>query len=636
MKHAGWIFFWLMSLAGTASAQNSITALDVGAGGGSLTVRVDFAQPLSGLPGGFTTDTPPRIVLDFLDTANGLGESTRNFAQGSLRSANIVQVTGRTRLVINLERMLAYNTSIDGNSLLIALQGDVAEAGGEIAAAPVEEADSSAELRFDIAGYTLEGATLLPQDEIDAAVAPFTGKNKDFSDVQRALEAIEEAYAVRGYSAVRVMLPEQELEQGTVRFQVVESRLGKVTVKDNNFVSEANALHALPSVRSGNPPRTRQIARELRFANENPARQLNVVLKAGEEEGLVDADVIVTDSEPTAWGLSADNTGTDETGRERLGLSWRHANLFDADHVASLQFQTSPAHTDRVAVVSGGYKIPFYGLGGSLELTAGYSNVNSILGGLDVVKGGGTMLGARYNHSLAKVGSFEPRLSFGLDWRKFSNISFNNVVVSPEIVVMPLNIAYSAQGKQDRSDIGFSASLSANLPGMDKGTKADFAAYNPRANPHYTVARYGASYARLVGDDWQVRVALNGQYSSDTLISGEQMRLGGADAVRGFSEGSAGGDSGMRWNLEAYTPNLGSGDVMARGLVFFDTGAARFADGTKSSISSSGIGLRASFAEQFSLRLDAARIINADTDPLTCTIDCTGDWRVHVGLSVSF
>ena len=501
----------------------------------------------------------------------------------------------------------------------------------EVATAP-EAAAESTELRFDITGYTLEGATLLTQAEIDAAVAPFIGKNKDFSDVQRALEAVEEAYSARGFSAVRVMLPEQELEKGTVHFQVVESRFDKVTVKDNRFVSEANALNALPSVRSGSAPKTRQIARELKFANENPSRQLNVVMKAGEEEGGVDANIIVTDSKPTAWGLTVDNTGTPETGRTRLGVSYRHANLFDVDHVGSLQFQTSPTHINRVLVLGGSYKIPLYQLGDSLDFTGGYSNVNSILGGLDVVKGGGLTLGARYTHPLEKMAGFEPRLSFGLDWRKFSSIYFNNMVVSPEIVVMPLSIAYSAQGKLAKSDVGFNASLATNLPGMNKGTAADFTAYNPLANAHYKVARYGANYAQLLGDDWQIRAALSGQWSPDTLIPGEQMRLGGADAVRGFSEGSAGGDSGMRWNLEGYTPNLGSGDVMVRGLAFFDTGKARSADGTKASISGAGIGLRAGFAEQFSLRLDAARIINTDTDPL----QRVGDWRAHIGLSASF
>ena len=646
MKFAGWVFFGLMSVASGANAQNSIIALSAdGAAGGTATVKVELAQPLAHLPSGFSIDAPdakPRIVLDFLGTKNGLGRSVQEFAVAGLHSANIVEAGGRTRLVLNLDRVLAYNTRIDGNSLLIALQDNAANAGSEVAAAPDAAADP-VELRFDISGYALEGATLLTQAEIDAAVAPFTGKNKDFSDVQRALEAVEEAYSARGFSAVRVLLPEQELEKGAVRFRVVESRFDKVAVKDNRFVSEANVLNAVPSVRSGGVPKARQIARELKFANENPARQMNVVLKSGAEDGLVDANIIVTDSEPTAWGLTADNTGTPETGRSRIGLSWRHANLFDADHVAGLQLQISPEHVNRVTVLGGSYKIPLYQSGGNLEFFGGYSNVNSVVGGLagapSNFQGGGLMFSARYNHPLEKVGAFDPRLSFGLDWRNFRRIEQTTppvTVLYNEIVVTPLSLAYSAQGKLDKSDLNFNVSLSANLPGMSKGKAADFAAYDQvnfiSPDKNYRVVRYGASYSALLLDDWQFHAALNGQWSGNTLIQGEQMRLGGADAVRGFAEGSVGGETGVRWNLEGYTPDFGSGDVRVRGLAFFDTGEIRAANGMRSSISGAGVGLRAGFSEQFSLRLDAARIINADTDPL----QQVGDWRAHIGLSATF
>lgn len=534
------------------------------------------------------------------------------------------------RKLIDSARLAIFLSCIIPVSLPAAAEEVAASAAGQ---------NEPVELRFDISGYVLEGATLLTQEEIDAAVAPFVGRNKDFSDVQRALEAIEETYSARGFSAVRVLLPEQELEKGRIRLQVVESRFGAVSVKDNRYVSEANALNAIPSVRSGGIPRSRQIARELKLANENPARQMNVVLKAGKKEGEVDANVIVTDEKPSVWGLMLDNTGTPETGRTRLGLSWRHANLFDADHVASLQFQTSPEHVNRVTVLGGGYKIPLYRLGGSVEFFGGYSNVNSVVGGLDNFQGGGLIFSARYNHPLEKNGAFDPRLSFGLDWRDFRRIEQTTppaTVLYNEIVVMPLSVAYSAQGRFASSDLGFNASLAANLPGMGKGAAGDFAAYDRISltlpDPNYRVVRYGANYAALIQDDWQFHAALNGQWSSDSLIQGEQMRLGGADAVRGFTEGSVGGETGLRWNLEGYTPDLGNGDVRARALVFFDMGETRSFSGVKSSISGAGFGLRAGFTEQFSLRLDAARILNADTDPL----QRVGDWRAHIGLSASF
>jgi hemolysin activation/secretion protein len=410
-------------------------------------------------------------------------------------------------------------------------------------------------------------------------------------------------------------------------------------VKDNRYVSEANVLNALPSVRSGGVPRTKKVARELKLANENPARQLNVVLKAGEQDDVVDANVIVTDSDPSSWGVSLDNTGSPETGRSRLGFSYRHANLFDADHVASIQYVMSPQFPDRVTVLGGSYKIPLYKSGNSLEFFGGYSNVNAVMGGLSNFQGGGLLFSTRYNLMLQRIGVFDPRLSFGLDWRDFRRIELTNpppTVLYNEIVVLPVSVTYAAQGKFTSSDVGFNASLAANMPKMAKGHDADFAAYDrvnlTRPKSKYRVLRYGANYAQQVGEGWQFRTALSGQRSSDVLIQGEQFRLGGADAVRGFSEGSEGGESGARLNVEGYTPDLGTGDYRARALAFYDAGQVTTADGVKTTISGAGLGLRANFAEQYALRADLARIMKAGTDPE----QRAGKWRAHLSLNATF
>jgi hemolysin activation/secretion protein len=155
-----------------------------------------------------------------------------------------------------------------------------------------------------------------------------------------------------------------------------------------------------------------------------------------------------------------------------------------------------------------------------------------------------------------------------------------------------------------------------------------------KPEPAYKVLRYGASYSQLIGDGWQFRTALNGQRSSNELIQGEQIRLGGADAVRGFSEGSEGGDSGMRLNAECYTPDFSKGDIQTRALVFYDMGQANSssAKSAKITISGAGVGLRANYRDQFSLRLDAARIAKAGTDPE----QQSGKRRVHLSLNAGF
>lgn len=107
-----------------SGALNGIQSLSItNAAGGKQIIKVGLKNAPANLPAGFTITSPPRIALDFPDTANDLGKSVQEFGEGDVRSANIVQAGNRTRLVINLNQMLAYETSIDGNDLLITLHG---------------------------------------------------------------------------------------------------------------------------------------------------------------------------------------------------------------------------------------------------------------------------------------------------------------------------------------------------------------------------------------------------------------------------------------------------------------------------------------------------------------------------------
>ncbi len=511
----------------------------------------------------------------------------------------------------------------------------------ETNAANSKPASEEIVLHFEVRSYTLDGATLLSKQEIAQTVAPYIGQNKDFSDIERALEAIEDLYAKKGYTAVHVLLPEQKIAQGNIHFHVVESHFGKVTVKHNKlekYATDQNALNALPSIRSGNVPLAKEIASELRLANENPARQLNVVLKAADKEEEVDADVLVADSNPGAWGVNYDNSGTPETGRSRLGLSYRYANLFDKDQVASIQTQISPEHRDRVKVFSGSYKIPFYSTGDSAEFSAAYSNVNSLVGGLNNFQGGGEIFSSHYIHPVDKIGSFDPRLTYGIDFREFKPVQQTTTPVTVlynEIVVTPASLALSAQGKVGESDVSLNASVAANLAKLSKGHPADFAQYDQinlsDPNPNYRVIRYGANYLQPLGGDWQFRLALTGQWSKDVLIQGEQIRLGGMDGVRGFSEGSEGGDRGARGNAELYTP-ANTWGPNTRGLIFYDAGQASTTLGANVAIASYGAGIRSAYSDSVSLRMDAGRIAKEGNDPQ----QVKGDWRVHLALSATF
>ncbi len=100
---------------------NSINSIKVAQQGGVLNLKLTFREPLTAPPAGFSVASPARIALDFANTTNGLGKTSQSFNEGDLRSANIVQSEDRTRVVLNLNRAMTYETTIDGNSLLLVL-----------------------------------------------------------------------------------------------------------------------------------------------------------------------------------------------------------------------------------------------------------------------------------------------------------------------------------------------------------------------------------------------------------------------------------------------------------------------------------------------------------------------------------
>ena len=494
--------------------------------------------------------------------------------------------------------------------------------------------------RFEIQGFVVEGNTILDPKSIDSLLAPFTGKNRDFGDVQRALEALQEAYVSRGYNAVRVLIPEQDLVGGRIRMQVTEAKLRAVRVEGNQHFGTPNIRYGLPALKAGEPPNTKAIGRNLQLVNENPAKQERVALQAADEPGKVDAVVRVKDDKPGRVLLFADNTGTPQTGNSRAGFGYQYANLFDRDQVVTAQVITSPSHTNEVAIAGLGYHAPVYGWQGSVDVFAGYSDVDSgTVQGLFNVSGSGTIFGARYNQILPRIDLYEQKLTLGWDYRKYRNsVSFVDIgdPLVPDITVRPMSLAYSGRLSRVGTDLAAYVGYSRNLPGGPDGDQAAFDAQRPEANAKYSIWRYGAAYTQSIFADFLLRLAFDGQQTSDPLVPGEQFGMGGANSVRGYYEREVANDIGRRVSLEGYSPDFGSrisSAWRARVLVFGDAAKGYDVEPIRTpenTLGSYGAGLRVTWGKALSIRLDWARVRKAAGTHLE------GDQRGHFSLAFSF
>ena len=511
-------------------------------------------------------------------------------------------------------------------------------------------------VRFDIDRFRIEGNTLLEPAEIDTVLEPFTGKQREYRDVQRAIEALRQRYRARGFGVVWVVAPEQDLDRGVVTLRVVEARIGKVTIAGNRFFDDSNIRSSLPALREELPPRARDISANVQLANQNPAKQADVALRPAEKPGVVDATVDVIDVRPLKAFLTLDNSGNEQTGDYRLGVGVQHANLFNRDHVGTLSYVTSPEKWDEVHLYSGSYRLPLYSLGDSMDFIAAYSDVSAgtaqTVAGPLTFSGKGTVYGLRYNQLLARRGEYSHRIVYGLDHRAYKNDcalgDFGAAGCGPaavNVTVRPLSVAYSGNWSRPGRISDFYVALSRNMPGAANGQESDFNAARPSpiggdgAPSRYTILRLGASTVNAFESNWQVRAAVSAQYTEDALVSGEQFGISGASTVRGFLEREIVRDTGYIANLELYSPNVAGklvpGEGNLRGLLFYDIGRAAFnpLDGETAqhvSIASVGAGFRWNIQRNFNMRFDWARVMDAGGSKNA------GDFRGHLSVYVGF
>jgi hemolysin activation/secretion protein len=498
--------------------------------------------------------------------------------------------------------------------------------------------------RFEIVRFEVQGSSLVGRDETDRLLAPFTGKDRDFGHVQRALEALEEAYQKIGYNLVKVTLPEQELNQGVVRFMLIETKVNQVSVTGNRYFDEANIRNSLPGLREGLTPNIGKISSSLKLANENPSKKINLQLQSGDRDDEVNATLNVDDERAWRIGVSLDNTGNDSTGDTHVGVLLQHANVGGRDQVLTLQYTTTLQKPSNISVYGAGYHIPLYALGDSVDLFASYSDVDSgslTAGILNLqVSGRGSVYGARYNQNLRRVGDYDSRIIYGIDYKDYrNNVTLEGAQLGNDVTVRPLSVAYAGNWSLSAGQADISVTALRNLPGGDRGGQADFDRIRAGAPANYSMLRYAGSFSHALPADWMMRLNLNGQYSNDALVPGEQFGAGGGSTVRGFDEREVANDSGHLVSAEIYTPNLCAAikayATQCRALAFYDTARVRrnnalSGEATRASIGSVGFGLRVAMDRYLTLQMDVGHVVDGGV------ASAKGDNKLHFRLGFSY
>jgi type IV pilus assembly protein PilQ len=127
LKHVAFVVLGMSALvsqslfAQGANRLEDVRATVIAGNKVELTLRLSDTAPQ---PLTFTVDNPARIALDLPDTSVAMTSRRIDVKQGALDTVNVAEANGRTRVVLNVDSLVPYETRVQGNSIVVTLESN--------------------------------------------------------------------------------------------------------------------------------------------------------------------------------------------------------------------------------------------------------------------------------------------------------------------------------------------------------------------------------------------------------------------------------------------------------------------------------------------------------------------------------
>ena len=169
---------------------------------------------------------------------------------------------------------------------------------------------------------------ILTKEEINSVIGQYVGRNVFISDIQAAINGLNNLYAEKGYVTARAYLPEQTVANGNIKIELIESKIGEVTVVNNKYTTDKYILDRMPQ-KSGELFDIVNLEQDvLDFNRYHEGVNLAANLKAGTTPGTTDIELTAQETFPFHIIGMMDNAGRRSTGQLRGGPAIVADSLF--------------------------------------------------------------------------------------------------------------------------------------------------------------------------------------------------------------------------------------------------------------------------------------------------------------------
>lgn len=385
--------------------------------------------------------------------------------------------------------------------------------------------------------------------DTDGAVRPefgriierYIGTTVGQAGLQNVATAIAADARSRGFIFASAYIPQQQITLGNLRVVV---DLGRIDDLEISGSSNSRLVEILADLK-GKYARKETIERNLLLVRDIPGVAIDstdYVRESGRGKLIVRAK----QQRATGWA-SVDNYGDKAAGPVRARLEVDYSGILDDDDRISASVTATPVHPDELTFVSARYTNVLDNNGSQLWITGGTGRTHEMDLGSDW-KSRSRYVAMAFNRPVVRSNAASLWLTAEAAFLDADQISLSSAKLQDHISTISLSASGNAKLAGGRLSGGLTLVHGLDIFGATKAN--DPSSSRSDASAIFTKEQIWLNWFGLLGSGFSMRIAGNGQLSSQPLLASQEIGLGGAGFGRAYSFYERSGDEGAMGLLE--------------------------------------------------------------------------------------
>ena len=458
--------------------------------------------------------------------------------------------------------------------------------------------------------FEVIGSSVFSNQELENITKSYTNKPISIIELFQVRTKITELYLEQGYITSGAYLPEQDLQTGIVKIQVIEGGLDEIKVTGLQRLN-SGYIQSRIAIATGKPLNRTRLLEALQLLQINPLiESISANLSPSLQAGLNNLEIKVTEAPTFNIPITFDNSRTPSVGSERRQIQLIEANLAGLGDRLSLSY----SNTNGSNAFDASYTIPFNPYNGTISFNFGTSasNVIEIPFNILDIASNSRNYELTIRQPIFQTIAQDVALGLTLSHRQSTASLLGGTIAFPSLgadadgqtKVTALRFFQEYVQRNAEEVLAMRSQLSLGINALGATIN------NGSPDSQFLAWRGQTQYVRLLAPETLLFLRADLQLSDRPLLSQEQISIGGQDNLRGYRQDALLSDNGLLLSAEMRIPILRIPEIsgLLQVVPFFDFGTVwnhqANTNPDPSTLTALGTGLRLQISDRLTIRID--------------------------------